>query len=80
MGERRVAKERGERRELLAVGGEAWRANEWKNGEISRWKINSAVEREGLPPLLLGVGRWTVSWEGGGGVEHTNHGSRYCWP
>lgn len=71
MGERRSVKENGERRELLAVGGEAWRANEWKNGEVSRWKINSVVEREGLPPLLLGLGRWTASWEGGGGAHQS---------
>lgn len=45
----------------------AGKSGEWKNGEVSLWKINSAVERKGLPPLLLGNSRWIVSWEGGGG-------------
>lgn len=46
----------------------AGKSGEWKNGEVSLWKINSVVERKGLPPLLLllGNGRWTESWEGGG--------------
>lgn len=41
-------------KELLVVGGEDWRANEWKNGEVSLWKINSAVERKGLPSAAFG--------------------------
>lgn len=36
------------------VGGEDWGANEWKNGEVSLWKINSAVERKGLSSTAFG--------------------------
>lgn len=65
--------------ELLVVGGEDWRANEWKNGEVSLWKINSAVERKGLPSTAFGSQPLdSESREEGG--EHTNHGSRPCWP
>lgn len=50
---------RGERKwrkkeEPVAVGGEVWGANDWKNGEVSLWKINSAVERKGLPSTDFG--------------------------
>lgn len=56
----------------------AGESGEWKNGEVSLWKMNSAAEKKGLPLLLLGNGCWTASWEGG--VERTNHGRRHCWP
>lgn len=60
------------------VGGEDWGVNEWKNGEVSLWKINSAVERKGLPSTAFGS--HPLDGELGGGGEHTNHGSRHCWP
>lgn len=49
------------------VGGEDWGANEWKNGEVSLWKINSAVERKGLPSAAFGS--QPLDGESGGGVS-----------
>lgn len=60
------------------VGGEDWGANEWKNGEVSLWKINSAVERKGLSSTAFGS--QPLDSESGRGGKHTNHGSRHCWP
>lgn len=62
---------------LLMVGGEDWRANEWKNGEVSLWKINSAVERKGLPSAAFGS-QPLDSESGEEGGKHTNHGSQPC--
>ena len=44
----------GKKEEPVVVGGEVWGANDWKNGEVSLWKINSAVERKGLPSTDFG--------------------------
>lgn len=52
--------------------------NEWKNGEVSLWKINSAVERKGLPSTA--AGSQPLDRESGGGVGYTNQCSRHCWP
>lgn len=41
--------------------------NEWKNGEVSLWKINSAVERKGLPSAA--AGSQPLDRESGGGMD-----------
>ena len=60
-------KENGETEELLTTGREDWGAIEWKNGEVSLWKINSVVERKGLPSTA--AGSQPLDRESGGGVN-----------
>ena len=64
---RRGKNKKGEIQELLTTGREDWGASEWKNGEVSLWKINSAVEWKGLPSTV--AGSQPLDRETGGGVN-----------